>query len=698
MQNTIMRQTAGTAEPLGATITDSGVNFAVFSPEATEVILCLFSADTEEPVNEFILENKTGDIWHGHISGIGHHQHYAYRVNRGENALLAAPTDKLLIDPYAKMLSRPIHWNARQYQNDSHFMIPKALVIDERAYQVPRPPKPAIADHQRIIYETHVKGLSKAHPDVPEEQRGKYTGACHPAIIKHLKQLGVTSVQFMPMAAFMPEPYITEKGLTNYWGYNPVSFFAPEPRYAISDALGELQYMVDRYHEAGLEVIADVVFNHTAEGGKGGPVLSFKGFSPYHSYLFEQAPNGELVYSNHSGCGNTVNTASPSMMQLVMDAMRYWLDIIGVDGFRFDLAVSLGRSPQVFSAHSALLQAMRQDPVVKNAVLIAEPWDIGPDGYQLGQFGHEWLEVNDKFRDTVRAFWRGDEGTAPDFATRLMGSDDVFTRGIRPIYTSVNNITYHDGFCLQDLVSYAKRHNRANGEENRDGHGHNLSANYGIEGETKDADINATREQQKRNLFATLILGQGTPHVLGGDELSRTQQGNNNAYCQDNDINWYDWSLNKRKQDFLEFCQYIIALRQNSDLLSHLLMEGDDWQQQVNVKRITWFVPDGSEKEIGHWHASDNRSFALEIVGKAPGRGHAEHWYICFNADTDAVQFTLPETAQHSGWRLKLDTHYSSVREQPELCVQKVYHAAGRTMAIFHIEKNVPNVDTLTTV
>ena len=688
MTNSEMIQTEGFSYPLGATVIESGVNFAVFSPDAVSVILCLFSSDTEEPVNELVLTNKTGDIWHAHISHVSHHQHYAFRVQRGESALLSESTDKLLIDPYAKMLSRPVHWNARQYENDSHFMVPKALVIDERAYQTPRPPKPDIAAHQRIIYETHVKGLSKTHPAVPKEQQGKYTGACHPEIISHLKALGVTSVQFLPMAAFMPEPYITEKGLTNYWGYNPVNFFCPEPRYAISDALGELQYMVDRYHEAGLEVIADVVFNHTAEGGKGGPILSFKGFSPYQSYLFEQTPHGDLVYSNHSGCGNTINTSSPAMMQLIMDALRYWVEVIGVDGFRFDLAVSLGRDPQIFNPESGLLQAMRQDPVLKNAVLIAEPWDIGPDGYQLGQFSSQWLEVNDKFRDTVRAFWRGDGDTTADFATRLMGSADVFTRGKRPVNASVNNVTYHDGFTLHDLVSYAKRHNEANGEENRDGHGHNLSANYGEEGHTQDEDILQIREQQKRNMFVTLIISQGTPHILGGDELSRTQQGNNNAYCQDNDINWYQWELNKRKQDFLEFCGYVIGIRQSSRVLSHLLMSDDDWQNKVNVKQISWYLPDGSEKEIAHWHASDNRAFALEIEGsRNDNEVDPEHWYLCFNADHAEQRFTLPAVATKSGWQLFLDTRYDSVREQPDICIQQIFQMAGRSVAMFRLAR-----------
>ena len=675
-------QSEGQPEPLGAHVTSQGVNFAVYSPDANAVVLCLYSTDTEEPIAEIPLASKTGDIWHGLVHGLGHRQLYAYRVDRGHSELLTSPADKLLIDPYAKVLSRPIHWNARQYLNDSHFMIPKCLVTDSQVVTKSRPPAPGYQPHERIIYETHVKGLTKQHPDVPKAQQGKYLGACHPVILAHLKSLGVTTVQFMPLASFMPEPYITEKGMTNYWGYNPVNFFAPEPRYAQADALGEIRTMVDRYHEAGLEVIVDVVMNHTAEGGKGGPVLSFKGFSPFQSYLYEQAPNGELFFSNHSGCGNTVNTAQPMMMKLILDALRFWMEIIGVDGFRFDLAVSLGREPQVFNKASGLLRALRQDPVLNKAVLIAEPWDIGPDGYQLGNFTSDWLEVNDKYRDNVRAFWRGDEGTTAEFATRLFGSADVFPKGMRHINTSVNNITYHDGFTLHDLVSYNERHNEANGEENRDGHGHNLSANYGVEGPTQDNQIIALREQQKRNLFATLLLSQGTPHILGADELSKTQHGNNNAYCQDNGINWYDWEMNKRKQDFMNFCSYVVSLRKSSDLWSRLLLQDDSWQQRTNVRRIRWFKPDGSVKETEDWY-DNNQSFGVEIEGVGDAQHPPEHWFLCINTSESDIRFNLPAIAPKSGWRLKLDTRYASLQEQPHICIQRVFLQAAKSMAVF---------------
>ncbi|MEG3768379.1 glycogen debranching protein GlgX [Alteromonas sp. 14N.309.X.WAT.G.H12] len=671
----------GLASPLGATLNAEGCNFAVYCPGATAVILCLYQSDTEEPLVELILTAKTGDIWHGFVPKIKEGQLYGYRVERNDGFMHISATDKLLIDPYAQKLSRPLHWNARQYENDSHFMIPKAVVVAKTGPCKDKRPK--YQPHERIIYEAHVKGLTKLHPYVPEEDRGTYVGAAHEAVIEHLLSLGITSVQFMPIAAFMPEPYITEKGLTNYWGYNPVNFFAPEPRYAKADALAEVKAMVEAYHDAGLEVILDVVYNHTAEGGDGGPVLSFKGFCPQQAYLLEQAPSGKLVYSNHSGCGNTVNTAQPMMMTMIMDAMRHWVVDIGIDGFRFDLAVCLGRDPQHFSSQSGLIRAIGQDPVLKDVVLIAEPWDIGPGGYQLGAFPVPWLETSDRYRDTVRAYWRGDHAFTAEFATRLMGSTDIFHKGIRPITTSVNNITYHDGFTLHDLVSYAERHNEENGENNRDGHGHNLSANYGHEGETKDEGIIALREKQKRNMFVTLLLSQGTPHILGGDELSRTQQGNNNAYCQDNPISWFNWELNKRQTDFLHFCRYVIELRKKSGLLSHLQMEDDTFQLDINVSAIRWYKPDGQDKESEDWQSPNSQTFGVEIRGIAQDEGETEHWFMCFNASDQDRRFNLPSLSPKGAWQLIIDTRYGSLQEQPEICIQRVFLQAAKSVVVF---------------
>lgn len=672
----------GSPFPLGASLTDTGCNFAVYSPDASAIVLCLFERDTEQPIGELVLHGKTGNVWHIHVQGIRSGDLYGYRVQRVTSNLHSAPIDKLLIDPYAKALSRAMHWNARQYQDDSQFMVPKSVVINEQDYPSERPKKPQVSAHQRVVYEAHVKGMTQLHPDVPSEHQGKYLGMAHPSVIEHLVSLGITTVQLMPVAAFMPEPYITEKGMTNYWGYNPVNFFSPEPRYGNDDPIGELITLVDALHGAGLEVILDVVFNHTAESGKGGQVLSFKGLSPYQSYLREQLPTGELVYSNHSGCGNTVHTAHPRMTTLILDAMRHWVSFIGVDGFRFDLAPCLGREPQAFNPNAGLLRAIAQDPQLQGCVLIAEPWDIGPGGYQLGQFSPAWLEVNDKFRDTVRGFWRGDEGMTAELATRLMGSRDVFHKGRRHCNSSVNNITYHDGFTLQDLVSYNERHNLANGEDNRDGHGHNLSANYGVEGATQDLAVLKVRERQKRNLFATLVLSQGTPHILGGDELSKTQQGNNNAYCQDNELNWLDWHLDKRKQDFLNYCRYVIAIRQESEILSNLQLEDDRFHLHTNVELIKWYRPDGGFKQESDWQSAENKAFAIEIKGVAADH-QAEHWLICFNAFDKDVQFSIPTSSDSGGWSLILDTRYSTIGQQPKICMKHMFLQAKRTIAIF---------------
>ena len=674
----------GEPYPLGATVTPTGCNFAVQCPDARAVVLCLFHPDTEETLEELVMPAKTGDVWHVSVKGVEAGQLYGYRVERGEENLLTVPTDKLLIDPYAKMLSRAMHWNERQYKGDSQFMVAKSVVVEPKECSDDhRPAKPVIPRNQRVVYEAHRKGLTQLHPEIPEADRGKFNGAAHEAVIEHLTGLGVTTVQFMPLAAFMPEPYITEKGLTNYWGYNPVNYFAPEPRYSQKHAIKECMNMVDAYHEAGMEVVVDVVFNHTAEGGKDGPVLSFRGFFPHQAYLQEQTASGKLVYSNHSGCGNTVYSAHPIMTTLIMDALRYWVSVIGIDGFRFDLAACLGRDPQQFSPFAGLLRAIQQDPVLKSCVLIAEPWDIGPGGYQLGAFGAHWLECNDKFRDSVRAFWRGDTGSTADFATRLMGSRDIFPKQFRHINTSVNNVTYHDGFTLQDLVSYAERHNLANGEDNRDGHGHNLSANYGAEGETQDKHIIAIREQQKRNLFATLLLSQGTPHMLGGDELSRTQQGNNNAYCQDNEISWFDWRLDKRKQDFLAFCQYVIALRKSSVLLNSAFLPDDPFQLHPNVSMVNWYKPDGSDKESEDWQAENNKAFALEIRGVPQSNEETEHWLLCFNASDKEVTFNTPLLTPTGGWSLKLDTRYKCPNEQPNIRIQHLFLQARRSFAVF---------------
>ncbi|GAA0347753.1 glycogen debranching protein GlgX [Bowmanella denitrificans] len=673
----------GLPKPLGAVPTASGCNFAVHAPNAERVVLCLFHADTEEPLLEIDLPAKTGKIWHGHIEGIQAGQLYGYRVHgpsRGDTGHCFTP-EKLLIDPYARRLNRPLVWNARQYQDDSQFMIPKAIVCD------PLPPlttdeKPDYGDAETILYEVHVKGLTQQHPQVPKAKQGKFLGVCEPVILEHLNALGVTAIQLMPVMAFMPEPFITNKGLTNYWGYNSINYFCPDPRYAIDDPVQEFRTMVHELHCAGIEVILDVVFNHTAEGGLDGPILSFKGFDNQAFYLFEHNEFGipdYRRYLNNSGCGNSVNTAHPFVMKLVMDALRYWVQVMGVDGFRFDLAASLGRDPYEFSGQSGFFRALRQDPVLSNVKLIAEPWDLGIGGYRLGQFPSHWHECNDKYRDQVRAFWRGDKGLTSDFATRLLGSRDIFHKDTRAITSSVNMLTYHDGFTLQDLVSYAERHNDANLENNRDGHGHNLSANYGVEGPSRDKQIVALRERQKRNLFATLMLSQGIPHMLGGDELSRTQQGNNNAYCQDNDISWFNWDLTRRKQDFLAFCKHMIAVRKNSELLSYLNLHDDNYSLQFNVAKVGWYRPDGARKVEDDWHDANNQAFAVELKGEG---AQAEHWLILFNASDHDITFQLPGCK--ACWRLLVDTRYDHPAQMPPFSMLDRFELAYKSLCVLY--------------
>ncbi|WP_088330692.1 glycogen debranching protein GlgX [Lacimicrobium sp. SS2-24] len=682
--------TDGQPTPLGATLMNGGCNFAVHAPQASNVMLCFFHGDTEEPLLEIPMPVKTGKVWHCHVSQVEAGMLYGYRVNTSAQQEPAEETlgHKLLIDPYARCLNRAMDWNARQYKGDSQFMLPKAVVC-EPAQLYPVHLRPRHSQQDLILYEVHVKGISQRHPEVNPAHRGKYLGLCDPAIIEHLQHLGVTAVQLMPVAAFMPEPYITEKGLTNYWGYNPVNYFSPEPRYAIADPVSEFKTMVRQLHQAGIEVILDVVFNHTAEGGHDGPVLSFKGFDNQSYYLFEQNEFGIpdfQRYLNNSGCGNTVNTANPVVMTLVLDALRYWVEVMGVDGFRFDLAAGLGRDPYDFNTQSGLLRAIRQDPVLREVRLIAEPWDIGMGGYRLGQFPSHWHECNDKYRDQVRAFWRGDKGMTSSFATRLLGSRDIFHKGHRSIHSSVNMITYHDGFTLHDLVSYNERHNEENLEQSRDGHGHNLSFNYGVEGPTQDEAILALRARQKRNLFATLLFSQGVPHILGGDELSRTQKGNNNAYCQDNEISWWNWRLSQRGSDFLAFCKAVIRLRKNSELLSHLNLHDDDYSNQYNVEKVGWYRPDGARKVVDDWHDERNQAFAVELKGEGK---HSEHWLLLFNASEQDVDFHLPQETQ---WYLLLDTAQETPPEGTLQGYRRHFNLAYRSLCLFACEKTAKRV------
>ena len=741
----------GQVAPFGATLKNNGCNFSIYCPDAKEVYLCLFD-DSDKEVAQIRLQQRVQSKWFGLVTGIKEGQKYAYRVHSKPHRKVneEMSVGRLLIDPYAKQLSHELNWDHDAYigtanlvlghsVKDNHAFIPKSIVTVCDATSKSRLSvegtslaslRKGAPQRDRIIYEAHIKGLTQLHPDVPDEHKGTFLGACHPSVLAHLTELGVSCVQFLPIFAFMPEPFISDKGLTNYWGYNPINFFSPDPRYGVKDALAECKYMVSEYHKAGFEVILDVVFNHTAESGEPGSILSFKGFCHKHAYL--QIENDELStpsYINFSGCGNTINSANTYMMTLIIDALRYWVTEVGVDGFRFDLAASLGREPIDFHADAAVFKILRQDPVLKCAVMIAEPWDIGPGGYQLGQFPDYWLEVNDKFRDTVRGFWRSDTGLKAGFATRFMGSRDVFPKGVRPMQTSVNNVTYHDGFTLHDLVSYSQKHNLANLEDNQDGHNHNLSDNYGVEGETNDTTILALREKQKRNLFATLILSQGTPHILGGDELSRSQKGNNNAYCQDNELNWMHWQLDKRQSSFLEFCQYVIALRNKNPLLSHMMFKDDEFNNEVNVNTADWYRVDGTFKRDQDWTSDKHHCFALHVVGCSSSTDHqynlaletaaeslvvqdtvkpkviaqddrakddraqdavaqdavAQEWLYVVNSSTENVEFNLPLLSNHQDWQCVLNTANVDIKQIESQQVSSLFTMESRSFCLFKL-------------
>ncbi len=682
IESSAFKLSPGHLKPFGATLSEKGCNFSIYCPDAEEVYLCLFD-EQERPLQQILLRERIQSKWFGFVEGVKEGQLYAYRVRSKAHKKVSDDMSigKLLIDPYAKALSKALNWNESAYiQNDNHSFIPKGIVLAQSSSK--HLPKPK-ASHQRVIYEAHVKGLTQLHPDVPEKHRGTYLGCTHPSVIKHLKALGITTIQFMPLNAFMPEPFITQKGLTNYWGYNPINFFSVEARYAYKNAFVECQQMINTLKQEGFEVILDVVFNHTAESGEGGPILSFKGLCHKHAYLtMENDEHHEPIYLNYSGCGNTVKVSNTFMMNLIMDAMRYWVQVMGVDGFRFDLASVLAREPMDFKCDATFFKLLRQDPVLSQAVMIAEPWDIGPGGYQLGQYPDYWLEVNDKFRDSVRGFWRGDIGLKADFATRLMGSRDIFRKGVRPMHASINNVTYHDGYTLHDVVSYEQKHNLANKEDNRDGHNHNLTANYGVEGETDDKNIIAIREQQKRNLFTTLIFSQGTPHVLGGDELSRTQNGNNNAYCQDNEINWYDWHLDARKASFLAFCQYAINLRHENSLLANMLFEDDMYTNAVNIELADWYRVDGTHKREKDWVNDNHNCFALHIKGQNE-KGQAEEWLYCVNSSDEAREYNLPLLLNNKVWNCVLNTALENINEYKTFPVSPLFTVTPRSIYLF---------------
>lgn len=556
---------AGRPYPLGASRQPEGINFAVYSPKATRLWLCLFDDSGQEQQLE--LSQRSGAIWHGLVVNLPAGQRYGFRVDgqwQPEQGLWFNPA-KLLIDPYAQALTASVTSHPSCYatdpSTDSAPFVPKALTPGQDSFDWQNSQPPQTPWSKTLIYELHVKGFTQRHPDIPQALRGRYLGIAHRASLDYLTALGVTAVQLMPCFAFMTEQRLVDLGLTNYWGYNPVGLFAPEPRYAVDDAVSEFKTMVRTLHQAGIEVIMDVVYNHSAEGNQAGPVLNLKALANDHYYRHPEQQPG--AYLDYSGCGNSLDPGQDATLRLVMDSLRHWRQHYRIDGFRFDLAASLGREAEAFSSQASFFKVVQQDPQLAGCKLIAEPWDLAPQGYQAGQFPAGWVECNDAYRDTLRRFWRGDDHQLPAFIDALQGSPQRFGASPAGASQSLNLITYHDGYTLADLVSYEQRHNQANGEDNRDGHGENFSRNWGVEGDTAEADIIALRRRSQRNLLASLLLSPGPVHLLAGDELGRSQAGNNNAYCQDNDLSWLDWHA--KDDALISFVQRCIALR-NSGL------------------------------------------------------------------------------------------------------------------------------------
>jgi isoamylase len=675
-----MKVLRGTPAPAGATWDGNGVNFAVFSEHADEVELCLFDSDDPARQTDSVrLREVAAHMWHGYVPGLGPGQLYGYRIHgpyAPEQGQRFNPA-KLLLDPYARAVAGRVDWDAPVFgyrigdrradlsldHRDSAWGAPKGVVTDP-AFDWGDDRHPRTPWSETIIYEAHVKGATALCPDVPEELRGTYGGLAAPAFIDHLTRLGVTAVELLPVHHFLDDHYLVEKGLRNYWGYNTVNFFAPDARYSSRGDRGgqvaEFKEMVKAFHAAGIEVILDVVYNHTAEGNHLGPTLSFRGLDNRAYYrLVEEEPR---YYMDYTGTGNSMNMVHPEVLKVIMDSLRYWVTEMHVDGFRFDLAATLARELHEVDRLSAFFDIIHQDPVLSGVKLIAEPWDLGPGGYQVGNFPVLWAEWNGKYRDAVRSYWRGDRHAMAELGYRLTGSSDLYGDDGRRPTASVNFITAHDGYTLHDLVSYERKHNEANGEDNQDGHDHNISSNHGAEGPTDDPEINAVRERQKRNFIATLLCSQGVPMILGGDELGRTQRGNNNAYCQDNEISWCDWDLDDDQRDFLEFTRRAIRLRKEHPALRRRRFFQGIEIRGSHIPDITWLAPDGREMTDEEWGADWTRALAFRLGGGALGdvdaQGelvHDDDFLFLLNADGSPVTFRIPGSSQRE-WRVALDT------------------------------------------
>ena len=692
----------GSPAERGAVYDGKGVNFAVFSANAEAVEICLFDQNGEKETDRIRLPEYTDQVFHGWVPDLRPGQLYGYRVHgpyEPKEGHRFNP-NKLLLDPYAREHFGEITWNPALFgyqlghadkdlsfdERDSAAFMPKCVITDPAAQNL-RPLKTRWTD--TVVYETHVRGYTLNHPRVPRRLRGTYAGLGNRHVIEHLKSLGITTIELLPIQSFVADEYLVDKGLTNYWGYNTIGFFSPDTRYAADqdDALSEVRRMVAAYHEAGIEVIMDVVYNHTAEGNELGPTLSFKGLD--NASYYRLMPDDKRFYINDTGTGNTFNLTKQAPIQFVTDSLRYWANEIGVDGFRFDLGTILARELDGFDSESGFLRVCRQDPTLTHLKMIAEPWDIGPGGYQVGHFPPGWAEWNDKFRDTVRDFWRG-EAKADVLAPRLLGSPDMFNHSGRQAWASVNFITAHDGFTLLDCVSYNEKHNEANGEDNNDGTSDNRSNNYGVEGPTDDETINEIRWRQCRNMLATLIFSQGTPMILAGDEFGRTQGGNNNAYCQNNEISWVNWSISEEGARLSKFATRLLALRRRFPILRRSRFLTEAYNPDLDVKELSWVSASGGEMEQEEW--SQAQCFGLMLDGRAQPsgimrRGADATLLLILNSWHDVVQFTLPK-AEGEEWKLLLDTNRpddGEALEDEHFAQEQVYTVTGRSVLLFEL-------------
>ncbi len=704
----------GKPYPQGATWDGTGVNFSLYSENATGVELCLFDAADSGESETIALRECTGHVWHAYIPGIKIGQLYGYRVHgpyepeKGQRFNEA----KLLIDPYARALAGALNWDAPVFgyklgdpeadlsrdEQDDAWAVPKAVVTTSYFdWENDRPPLTPL--HDSIVYEVHVKGFTAANPEIPPELRGTYAGLAHPVSIAYLQKLGITAVELMPVHDFTDDKLLLERGLRNYWGYHTINFFSPEGRYSASgtngEQIGEFKAMVRALHRAGIEVILDVVYNHTAEGSELGPTLSFRGIdNPTYYRLVNDNPR---YYMDYTGTGNTLNVRHPQVLKLVMDSLRYWVQEMHVDGFRFDLAATLARELHNVDRLSAFFDIINQDPVISQVKLIAEPWDVGEGGYQVGKFPPLWAEWNGRYRDVVRRYWKGDDGQLAELGYRLTGSSDLYQRDGRHPSASINFVTAHDGFTLTDLVSYEQKHNEANGENNRDGTNDNHSCNYGVEGPTDDPEIVETRERQKRNMLMTLLFSQGVPMICGGDEIGRTQRGNNNGYAQDNPVSWFDWNLDERRESLLEFTRRLVELRREHPnfhrrkFFQDRRIDPATPQREVDGRRekdITWLRPDGEEMTPEEWTAGWVRCIGFELNGRTLDDVDAfgaairdETFMILMNPHHEPIRFFMPRRPG-TAWEVLVDSAAPDRTDRPMVQAGNFYELVARSTVL----------------